>query len=100
MNEQEYQERLAVIREENIAIGEENRQLITKNAEITEWMDKNSPNKPGSLWQLIVFEVKSLFWLDHRLEEIGEKGKKLRERQDAVIASLELLQSGETPILH
>lgn len=99
MNEQEYQERLAVILEENIAIGEENRQLIAKNAEVKEWMDKNSPDKT-SLWQVIVYEVKSRFWLDHQLKEIGEKGEKLRERQDAVIASLELLQSGETPTLH
>lgn len=99
MNEQEYLERLAVLHKENIAIGEENRQLIAKNAELEKWMNKNSPDKT-SLWQLIVFEVKSRFWFDPQLKEIAEKGKELRERQDAVIASLELLQSGETPTLH
>ena len=74
MNEQQYQERLAVIREENIAIGEENRQLIAKNAELKEWMDKNLPDKT-SLWQVIVYEVKSRFWLDHQLGEIDKKGE-------------------------
>lgn len=92
-------EALDIILKENIAIGEENRQLIAKNAELKEWMDKNSPYKM-SLWQLIVFEVKNRFWLDPQLKEIGEKGKKLRERQDAVTAGLELLQSGEVPTLH
>ena len=99
MNEQEYQERLAVLLEENTAIYEENKQLITKNAELKKWMDKNSPDKT-SLWQVIVYEVKSRFWLDHQLGEIDKKGEELRERQDAIIASLELLESGETPTLH
>jgi len=99
MNEQKYLERMAVLHKENTAIGEENRQLIAKNAELEKWMNKNSPDKTN-LWQLIVFEVKSRFWFDPQSKEIEEKGKELRDRQDAVIVSLKLLQSGETPTLH
>ena len=98
MNVQEAQQkRLAIIHAENIRIREELKKLIEEGVPLNEWLDKNPPK---GFWKLMWRWIKLRLWIGPQLDKLYAKREELSNRQDAVIESLDIIQSGQEPTLH